>query len=217
MEPQPLGNLPRRKPRSRQPIREITDEPVEDTGLDRRTRICIWIILIGLANFLAYTILYACFWGEAVNGQVRIIAGQRRYFLQSGKEVAHWVFIYSGIHSISIWPTVGAIMLAMLTLAKDRIIASAYSTARRGRAMITLLAVVIAVIACILTFLFARDFVHCLRHPVEVSGGAAGSPRRTVCRVSRGGWRASGVGCRVSGVGWARRPLPGQPAERDVP
>ena len=87
----------------------------EDRGnMDRRTRICIWIILIGLANFLAYVILYWFFWGEAVNGRVVEIDGQTLYFLQSGKEVSRAVFIYSGLHSISIAPTVGAIMLATM-------------------------------------------------------------------------------------------------------
>jgi hypothetical protein len=135
--------------------------------LDRRTKICIWIILIGLANFLAYTILYAWIYGEAVHGEVRLIEGQVRYFLQSGKEVSAAVFLYSGIHSISIWPTVGAIMLAMLTLAKDRIMMSGYATVERGRAVCTLLAIVIGIIACIMTFMFARQFARRMRHPVE--------------------------------------------------
>ena len=148
--------------------------------LDRRTKICIWIILIGLANFLAYTILYACIYGEAVNGQARLIDGQVRYFLQSGKEVSAAVFLYSGIHSISIWPTVGAIMLAMLTLAKDRIMLSGYSTVARGRAMCTLLAIVIGVIVCIMTFMFARRFVRRMRYPVE-------APTSLTRPASRGG------------------------------
>ena len=144
----------------------MPSEPVDETGLDRRTSICIWIILIGLGNFVVFTVLYALIWGEAINGQVLVIDGRARYFLQSGQEVSRWKFIYSGIHSITIWPTVGAIMLAMLTLAKDRIISSGYATARRGRAMITLLAVAIAILACLLTVLFARNFIHRMRNPV---------------------------------------------------
>jgi len=173
--------------------------------MDRRTRICIWIIIIGLANFLAYTILYAWIWGEAVHGQVRVVDGQKEYRLQSDKEVPHWVFVYSGIHSISIWPTVGAIMLAMLTLAKDRIVSSAYSTVARGRAMITLLAVVIGIIVCILTFLFARDFIHRIRNPVEIS--------RT--EVTAGGSRGLAV-APAPPRRWSARPAPGRHDERET-
>ena len=85
--------------------------------MDRRTKICIWVILVGLANFLIYILLYVHFYGEAVNGWIDPSGGQARYFLQSGAEVSRGVFIYSAIHSISIWLTVGAVMLAMLTLA----------------------------------------------------------------------------------------------------
>jgi len=175
--------MSRQKADNQTGVYKMPGQPVAETGLDRRTRICIWIILVGLANFLVFTVLYALIWGEAINGQVYVIEGQRRYFLQSGQEVSWWVFVYSGIHSISIWPTVGAIMLAMLTLAKDRIISSGYTTARRGRAMITLLAVAMAIIVCILTFLFARNFIHRMRNPVapqattrsatQPAGGAA--------------------------------------------
>ena len=146
--------------------------------MDRRTKICIWIILIGLANFLAYTILYACIYGEAVHGEARMIDGQMRYFLQSGKEVSAAVFLYSGIHSISIWPTVGAIMLAMLTLAKDRIMMSGYSTVERGRAMCTLLAIVIGIIVCIMTFMFARQFARGMRDPVQEAPTSMTRPAR---------------------------------------
>ena len=104
----------------------------------RRTRICIWIILLGLGNFLAYVILYWFFWGEAVHGRVEIHDGTMLYFLQSRQPVSRGVFIYSGVHSISIAPTVGAIMLAMLTLAKERITSSMRSTIVRGRTMITI-------------------------------------------------------------------------------
>ena len=162
--------------------------------MDRRTRICVTIILIGLANFLAYSVLYAYFYGEAVHGQVRVVEGQTRYFLQSGKQVSRWVFIYSGIHSISIWPTVAAVMLAMLTLAKDRIISSAYSTVARGRAMITLLAIVIAVIACILTFTFTRAFIRRLAAPVSFpceTTSRSASPRPAGAAVGGGGAAAA--------------------------
>jgi hypothetical protein len=133
--------------------------------MDRRSKICIWIILIGMANFLAYVILYWFFWGEAVNGYVVKVAGQSRYFFQNGVEVSRGVFIYSGIHSISIAPTVGAIMLAMLTLAKERIASSMRSTIVRGRTLITVLATIISLIVVLWTICFILQFASRLAHP----------------------------------------------------
>jgi len=133
--------------------------------MDRRTRICIWIILIGLANFLAYVILYWFIWGEAVNGRVEAHGEELRYFLQSGQEVSRGVFLYSGIHSISIAPTVGAIMLAMLTLAKDRVISSMRRTIVRGRTLITILATIITMIVAVWTIWFVLQFSDRLSTP----------------------------------------------------
>ncbi len=53
-------------------------------GMDRRTRICIRVIVIGLLNFLAYTVVYLAIGGEAVNGWVREAAdGGVVYLLKS--------------------------------------------------------------------------------------------------------------------------------------
>ena len=135
--------------------------------MDRRTRICVWIILIGLGNFLAYVIVYTIIYGEAVNGTIWIEPdGRHTYALQSGREFSsRWVFLLSGVHSISIWPTVAAIMLAMLTLAKDRITSMSHSTVERGRTLMTTLAVLIAICTAVLTALFTRQFLHTLDHP----------------------------------------------------
>jgi len=139
--------------------------------MDHRTRICLWIILIGLANFLAYTIIYMFIRGEAVNGWVeKNAAGQLRYVLQSQHHVSRSVFIYSGIHSISIWLTVAAIMLAMLTLAKERIVASMRSTVVRGRTFITILATVITMMTAVITIWFVLQFVDRLTHPQPPKG-----------------------------------------------
>jgi len=128
--------------------------------------------MAGLANFLAYVILYWFFWGEAVNGHVEAHGEQLRYFLQSGREVSRGVFIYSGIHSISIAPTVGAIMLAMLTLAKDRVVSAMRRTVVRGRTMITILATVISLIVAVWTVWFILQFSRRLTHPVPPPAAA---------------------------------------------
>jgi hypothetical protein len=149
--------------------------------MDRRTKICIWIIFVGLGNFLAYVILYWFFWGEAVNGHVQANGERLRYFLQSGQEVSRGVFLYSGVHSISIAPTVGAIMLAMLTLAKDRVVSSMRRTIVRGRTLITILATLITVIVVVWTIWFILQFGDRLTHPRSPS---LPEPAR---RAARGG------------------------------
>jgi hypothetical protein len=136
------------------------------SALDVRSRICIWIILIGLANFLAYSLTYAFFGGGAVYGSVHRAAKDKLiYRLDSGVAVSRGVFIYSGIHSISIWPTVGAIMLAMLTLAKDRVISSMRSTIVRGRTLLTILATAIGMIVAVMMVWFILHFCASLRSP----------------------------------------------------
>lgn len=128
------------------------------------------MILIGLANFLVYTIAYLIIGGEAIHGQIIARDGGAQYLLAGRADpVSRLVFIYSAIHSISIWPTFGAVMLAMLTLAKDRIVESMHSALVRGRAIITLLAVIITIVAILLTFMFTRRFVRQMRSgPQEV-------------------------------------------------
>jgi len=124
------------------PADEAVD-PAEVARMHRRTRICVWIIMIGLVNFLAFVVGYWYLWGEAIHGEVILDEAGYHYMLQSGNEVSRAAFIYSGVHSLSIWLTVGAVMLAMLTLAKERISSSMRVTIIRGRTLITMLATVI--------------------------------------------------------------------------
>ena len=129
--------------------------------MDLRTKICIWIIAIGMVNFLAFTIGYSIVGGESIRGKITVDAnGDRGYYLDSGKKVSHGVFLYSGIHSISIWLSVAAIMLSMLTLAKDRIVDSMHAAVVRGRTFCTVVAVLIGITCGGLTFLFIREFVN---------------------------------------------------------
>jgi len=150
--------------------------------MDFRTKVCIWVILVGLANFMVFTLLYVFIGGEAVNGYViQQSDGNLRYELQSTEEVSRAVFIYSGIHSITIWPTVGAILLAMLTLAKDRIVSSMRSSIVRGRTLITILATIITLIILVMTFWFILHFAHRLAKP-RIDHSTATSPALRVER-----------------------------------
>ncbi len=42
--------------------------------MERRTRIrvCVWLILLGLSNFLVYATVYAFIGGDAPNGNIRL-------------------------------------------------------------------------------------------------------------------------------------------------
>lgn len=152
--------------------------------MNRRTKVCIWIIILGLANFLAYTVVYDFIGGEAVNGFVRAeaVAGGppalHYYLVDSGREtpVARGVWMYSAVHSISIWITVGAVLLAMLTLAKDRIVSSMRSSIVRGRTFITILATIVTLISVLLTVRFALRMIEKLLDAKEALGGAPGAP-----------------------------------------
>ncbi|MCD4823219.1 MAG: hypothetical protein K8S55_01315, partial [Phycisphaerae bacterium] len=144
-----------------------------------------WIILIGMVNFLAYTISYTIVGGESVRGKCyenrekKDDEGnyKRTYYLDSGKKVHRDQFIYIGIHSISIWVTVAAIMLAMLTLAKDHIADSMRAAAVRGRTFCTVLAVLIGICTAGLTFQFVREFIDHFENPIIGSPPAITQPQ----------------------------------------
>ena len=151
--------------------------------MNRRTKVCIWIIIIGLANFLAYTVAYDFIGGEAVNGDVRAEAlsdGRmvlHYYLVDSGRKtrVERGVWIYSAVHSISIWITVGAVLLAMLTLAKDRIVSSMRRSIVRGRTFITILATIVTLISVVLTVRFALRTIEKLLAAKSALAGPPGA------------------------------------------
>jgi hypothetical protein len=149
--------------------------------MHKQTRICIWIILIGLANFLAYVIGYWVLWGEAIHGEVLLLEdGQLRYLLQKGEEVTRGEFIYSGVHSISVWLTMGAVMLAMLTLAKERIASSMRVAILRGRTLITVLATIITIAVIVLTVVHTIKFIRKIRRPTPASQVVVRQPYNAV-------------------------------------
>jgi len=149
--------------------------------VDRKTQISIWIIVLGLANFLAYTVVYMSLGGDAMNGRVwaePTPAGRQLHYDLGAKgqrrEVSRGVWIYSAVHSISIWITVGAVLLAMLTLAKERIVSSMRSSILRGRTFITILATVVTMISVVITLWFLIYMITQLSHPEAVPPGGGG-------------------------------------------
>lgn len=160
---------------------DLEDDQSAYGEMDRKTRICICVILVGLSNFLVFAIVYMFIGGEAVFGHLEQITatGQTRYILQSGREVSLGVYIYSGIHSLSIWPTVAAVMLAMLTLAKDRIVSSMRMAVVRGRTFLTILATVITMTVVVITIWFILQFSSSFTTPKILDGGDAPAAMRS--------------------------------------
>lgn len=151
--------------------------------MDHRTRVCLWIIVLGLANFTAYTIGYFVFiGGEAMNGYVTIERTEDghlhpHYYVGHGAEdfeVSGGVWIYSAIHSTTVWVSVGAVLLAMLTLAKERIVSSMRSRVLRGRTFITVLATLITVFTLGMTLYFVRFMIDQLTHGRLVESATTG-------------------------------------------
>jgi hypothetical protein len=144
--------------------------------LQRRTRnrICIWLIFGGLLNFLVYTIVYAQLGGDAKNGGHGAYVNEvgekmegyfiRGHFIHSvggqAKGVPRWVWIYSYLHSISLWPTQAAMVISMLILARPHIIATMReSTWIRGTTFIAVVITLTAVLCSALTLWFTMQFI----------------------------------------------------------
>lgn len=143
-----------------------------------RNRICIWVIIGGLLNFLAYTIAYGALGGDAMNGALNYSdRGARWVYTVSGhylnstsglqREVPRWVWYYSYVHSISLWPTQAMMMISMLFLARPHIIATMReSTWIRGPTFITAAMTLTIVVYSAMTIWF---ITHLIR---DVAGNA---------------------------------------------
>jgi len=145
--------------------------------LQRRTRnhICIWLIIAGLINFLGYTIVYAELGGDAKNGRCSQSVKEdgtieREYYISGhflrgtgqgrDKSVSRSVWIYSYVHSISLWPTQGVMMICMLILAQPHIIATMREgTWIRGPTFIAVAITLIAVFCSAMTVWFITGLV----------------------------------------------------------
>lgn len=139
-----------------------------------RNRICIWLIIGGLLNFLAYTIIYGALGGDAKNGGKELVTGPDgsttavyyiggHYLKGIGgqrKVVPRWVWHYSYLHSISLWPTQAVMMISMLILARPHIIATMReSTWIRGPTFITVAITLTAVLYSAMTVWFVMQLI----------------------------------------------------------
>lgn len=144
--------------------------------MHRRTRnsLCIWLILAGLANFAGYTIVYGMIGGDARNGGKQTVvqpdgSSHTVYFIRghflhgpSGQETpvskAEW--IYSYVHSISLWPTQGMMMICMLLLAQPHIIATmSESNWLRGSTFVAVAVTLLAVFYTAMSVWFTVGFI----------------------------------------------------------
>lgn len=138
--------------------------------MNRRTRniICLWLIFLGLANFVSYTVVYGYIGGDAKNGYIK--DGQyyvRGHFIHlsnnlegADTQVSRGTWIYSYLHSISIMPTMATIVLSTLILARPHIIATMKEGFIGGQTLITIFATVVVLIVGAITTWFVLDFIH---------------------------------------------------------
>ncbi len=139
-----------------------------------RNRICIWLIIGGLLNVLAYTVVYGALGGDATNGwlELKSLADgtvQRVYHIGGHylhgiggqqKEVPRWEWYYSYLHSISLWPTQAIMIIAMLVLAQPHIIATMRESAWiRGPTFIAVAITLTAVLYSAMTIWFIVNLV----------------------------------------------------------
>lgn len=129
----------------------------------------LWIIALGLANFVVYTMSYGYLGGDAPNGMFR----DGEYFLRGhfiwgrsgmlSDSVPRSVWLYSYLHSISIWPTIAAVLVSMLILSRPHIIATMRSdTPVRGNTFVAICITVIVLVTSAWTLFFVMDFIKAL-------------------------------------------------------
>jgi hypothetical protein len=128
------------------------------------------VIIIGLTNCLIYTVVYAYIGGDAKNGEITEDGRYtvRGHYLrgQEGRatEVSAAAWVYSYLHSISIWPTQAAVLIAMLVLARPHIIATMKEDGFvSGPTFVTVSIAFIVLVVGISTLWFVLDFMNELR------------------------------------------------------
>ncbi len=134
-----------------------------------RNRLLLWIITLGLANLVAYTFIYGYLGGDAPNGHVQdghyYLKGHFLWRLegQSSESVPRTIWLYSFVHSISIYPTIAAILVSMLILARPHIIATMKTDSLvRGHTYIAICITVIVLVTSSATLFFILNFARAI-------------------------------------------------------
>lgn len=147
--------------------------PVDRLPSRRRNKICLRVIFIGALNFVAYTIMYAVLGGDAHNGE-RVLRDQpdgttkavylvRGHFIRSiegrTREVSRGVWIYSYVHSISVFITSAAMIISMLVLARPHILATMRHGWISGPTFIGGFGAIVVLIAATAVIVFTWDML----------------------------------------------------------
>jgi len=137
--------------------------------MDRRfrTKLCVWLMVLGLGNFLAYAVGYAVIGGDAHNGSIRdghyFVRGHFIHYPRGAEqEVSRETWIYSYIHSISIWPSIATVLLAMLMLARPHILATYQQGMVKGSTLVTVISTLIVFVTGVIMINFSVEFVRTL-------------------------------------------------------
>lgn len=139
----------------------------------RRNQICLLTIMFGLLNFVVFTLGYAALGGDAHNGRVAVTqladgTTQRAYFIRGhflrtreGREaeVPFAAWVYSYIHSITVWITSAAVIISMLILARPHIIATMRGSWLDGRTFTTVFVTVVLLATTLVVTRFIYDFI----------------------------------------------------------
>ena len=137
----------------------------------KRNRLCTWLIIFGLSNFILYAIGYSIIGGDAPNGYIKGEGAQSVYYVRGHfvhrmvgyeQDVPKWVWMYSYIHSISIWPSIAVVLLAMLTLARPHIMATYQRGIMTGATLVVVVATVIVIVTSVVMLSFVVTFIRLL-------------------------------------------------------
>lgn len=158
-------------------LRGVPPRPVNRLTRRWRNRICISIIAVGALNFMAYTVAYAVLGGDAHNGNIGLAETDdggtrtayyvRGHFIHSlaGKEaeVSRMVWIYSYLHSISVFVTSAAMIISMLVLARPHILATMRGAWISGRAFVICFGALVILVTSAAVLVFTLNFAAELR------------------------------------------------------
>lgn len=131
----------------------------------KRNRLCVRLIILGLTNFILFATVYAIIGGDAQNGGVRedgafFVRGHHVHRLQGYEQVVpRWVWVYSYVHSISIWPSIAAVLLAMLVLARPHIMATYQRGIMKGATLVVVMATMIVFVTSVIMVWFIVVFL----------------------------------------------------------
>lgn len=147
--------------------------PVDRLSTRRRNRMCLRVIFVGLLNLLVYTLVYAAVGGDAHNGERRTLTQPdgstrsaffvRGHFIRNPdgmeREVARSVWIYSYVHSISVWMTTAGMVISMLVLARPHILATMRDGWISGQTFVVAFGTIVILATLAAVILFTWDFI----------------------------------------------------------